>query len=41
MTVTTTERGTWAVTGEMFGQAVTVFEHADIFECLAFVAEQA
>ena len=38
MTITTTERNTWKVEGEMFGQTTTVFESSDLFECIAFVA---
>ena len=38
MEIKTTERNTWKVEGEMFGQTTTIFESADLFECLAFVA---
>jgi hypothetical protein len=39
MSIKTTERNTWKVEGELFGQTTTVFESADIFECIAWVQE--
>ena len=37
--IETTDRNTWSVKGEMFGQLVIVFESADLFACIDFVVK--
>jgi len=40
MPVKTTDRGTWAAYGTMFGRETIVFEHVDLFVVLRWVNDR-